>query len=90
MGTISDFVIHQYYIIFVACEMRCCVVNMWNEQSVYHIFIKFFFCKLVYPSIAFYCQKQTFTKEKENQMNIIYLPHCSENNKMTKIKYLKE
>ena len=41
MGTISDFVIHQYYIIFIACEMRCCVVNMWNEQFVYQIFIKF-------------------------------------------------
>ena len=41
MGTISDFVIHQYYIIFIACEIRCCVVNMWNEQFVNHIFINF-------------------------------------------------
>ena len=73
MGIISDFVIHEYYIIFVACEMRCYVVNKWNEQSIYRIFIKFCFYKLVYPSIAFYFQKQTFTEK--NHININYCPH---------------
>ena len=66
MGTISDFVIRQYYIIFVACEMSYCVVNMWNEQCVIIFSLKKD-CKLVYPSIAFYCQKQTFTEKQKNK-----------------------